>query len=151
MGLFDTLLKDEVSSLGASIGTMAKDIRAAITGKEVLTAEERLKILDSTQKMEQMALEADRAINEGQIEINKIDAASGSLFRGGWRPATGWVCVLALLYQFLVMPLLPWTVALFKISVPALPSLDIGTLITLLGGLLGLGGFRTYEKTKGLS
>ena len=29
---------------------------------------------------------------KGQLEINKAEAASGSVFKGGWRPFIGWVC-----------------------------------------------------------
>ena len=41
-----------------------------------------------------------------QLEINKAEAASGSLFKGGWRPAVGWVCALAFAYHYLLQPLL---------------------------------------------
>ena len=85
-----------------------------------------------------------------QVDINKADAASGSNFRGGWRPAAGWVCVLGLFYQFIIVSLLPWLITLATGKViPALPALDIGTLMGLLSGLLGLGGMRTYERAKG--
>ncbi len=151
MGLFDGLLKDGVSVLGNAIGGMAKDIRTAITGKESITADERMKILEATSKMETMALQADLAINQGQIEINKIEASSTSFFKSGWRPATGWICVLGLAYQFLIMPIAPWLLTTFGAQTYSLPSLDIGTLLTLLGGLLGLGTFRTVEKAKGIS
>lgn len=150
MGLFDSLLKDGVSALGSSIGGAARDIRASITGKEVITAQEREKILEATNKIAELALQADQAIAQGQIEIDKIEAAGTSLFRGGWRPATGWVCVCGLFYQFIIGPILPWTAGVFHHRVTAMPSLDMATLLTLLGGMLGLGGFRTFEKIKGV-
>jgi Holin of 3TMs, for gene-transfer release len=151
MGIFDGLIKDGVSTLGSTIGGMAKDIRTAITGKEAITADEREKILAATDQMAELALQADQAINQGQIDINKIDAASGSFFRGGWRPAVGWVCVMGLAYQFVIRPICPWAVQVCGAHVADMPTLDMGTLITLLSGMLGLGGFRTYEKTKGLT
>lgn len=152
MGLFDGLLKDGVSTLGGAIGGMAKDIRTAITGKEAVTAEERGKILDASHEMEKLALQADNAINLAQIDLNKTEAASGSFFRAGWRPAVGWVCVLGLAYQFLLRSLLPWTMAVFLPAkvIAAMPSLDMGTLMTLLMGMLGLAGARTVEKLQGM-
>ena len=164
MGLFDGLLKDGVSALGGAVGGMARDVRAAITGKEVITAEERSKILDNIAQMEQLALKADQAINEGQMKINEIEAASPSLFKSGWRPACSWVCITGLAYNFIICPILPWTVeiichaaslvfptvVILTHKVPVMPSIDMGPLMTLLLGLLGLGGLRTLEKVKGV-
>lgn len=79
-----------------------------------------------------------------QTDINKVEAANPSVFVSGWRPAVGWVCVGGLAYTFLGWPLLTWGSSIWHFPVP--PQLDTGTLITLLGGMLGLGGLRTYEK-----
>lgn len=86
-----------------------------------------------------------------QIEVNKAEAASGSLFKGGWRPFIGWVCGVAFAYHFIVQPFLVFLIAVFGIPLPPLPSFDMASLMTVLGGLLGLGGLRTFEKYKGVS
>lgn len=91
-------------------------------------------------------LEAELQISLGQIAINQEEAKSHSLFVSGWRPAVGWVCVFGLTYSFFLQPLLTWASTIFTISAP--PVLDLGSLITLLGGMLGLGGLRTMEKVK---
>ena len=164
MSILDDLLKSGVSTLGGTVGGLAKDIRTAITGKEAITAAEREKILENVAEMEKLSLQADMAINEGQMKLNEIEEGSGSLFRGGWRPAVGWICVCGLAYQFIVLPIFPWMVsivshtvysfypslALLSHKVPPMPPLDMGTLLSLLMGLLGLGGMRTFEKIKGL-
>lgn len=108
----------------------------------------KLKLLEMQQAGEFKALEADLEIAKGQMDINKVEAASPDFFRSGWRPATGWTCVVGLIYTFLLQPLMSWGSAVWHIPVP--PSLDMGTLITLLAGMLGLGGFRTFEKIKGV-
>jgi len=144
------LLKTGVSAVVGSIGTAAKDIRAAITGKEVETEEGRLKVLQLAHEIEVMALDADRQVILAQTEINKTEAADPNLFKSGWRPAVGWVCVSGLAYQFVIRPLLPWLVGLFAKSIPIMPSLELESLLPLLAGLLGLGGFRTWEKLKGI-
>lgn len=84
-----------------------------------------------------------------QIEVNKAEAESPDFFRGGWRPAVGWCGVVGLLYTYLVQPLLSWWSSAHAIPVP--PQLDLGDLLTLLGGLLGLSGMRTLEKIKGVA
>ena len=86
-----------------------------------------------------------------QLDINKAEAASGSLFKGGWSPFVGWVCGVAFAYHFVLQPLLIFILSVFKISLPDLPEFDMSTLLTTLGGLLGIGGLRSYEKTKGLT
>jgi holin (3TMs family) len=92
-------------------------------------------------------METDLALALGQLDVNKIEAAAPDLFRGGWRPAVGWVCVIGLLYTYLGQPLLAWASGIW--SVPAPPSLDLGDLLILLGGMLGLGSMRTMERLKG--
>jgi len=83
----------------------------------------------------------------GQLKINATEAAHPSIFVSGWRPAVGWVCTLGLGMQFLVAPLITWVALVFGTTL-VLPALDLGFLTTMLGGILGLGGLRTYEKVK---
>ena len=83
-----------------------------------------------------------------QIAVNQTEAASPDAFKSSWRPGAGYVCVLGLAYQFLLQPLLAWLSGLQGWPVP--PVLDLGSLMTLLGGMLGLGGMRTSEKLKGM-
>ena len=86
-----------------------------------------------------------------QLEINKAEAASGSLFKGGWRPFVGWICGFALLYPFILCPVIIFIVTLTGAVLPPLPEFDMGSLMTVLLGMLGIGGLRTYEKQKGLT
>jgi|TARA_R100001440_G_scaffold33396_1_gene52327 hypothetical protein len=86
-----------------------------------------------------------------QIEVNKAEAASGSIFKGGWRPAVGWVCASAFAYHFVLQPVLLFVVALTGTQLPTLPEFDMSTLLPVLGGMLGIGGLRTYEKQKRLT
>jgi len=86
-----------------------------------------------------------------QIEVNKIEAASPDFFKSSWRPFIGWVCGVAFAYHFVLQPIIIFVVALFGADIPTLPEFDMASLMTVLGGLLGLGGLRTYEKSKGLT
>jgi hypothetical protein len=111
-------------------------------------AEAQLKMMEMAQKGELAVLDADVKLAMGQLEVNKVEAGT-DMFRGGWRPATGWACVFGLVYQFLLMPLLPWLVAVMGGTVPPLPPIDNETLLVLLTGMLGLGGLRTFERVRG--
>ena len=102
----------------------------------------------------ELATMADKLSHEqqlAQIEVNKAEAASGSLFKGGWRPFIGWVCGVAFCYHFVVQPIIIFVVALVGVNIPDLPEFQMNTLLTVLGGMLGIGGLRTYEKQKGLT
>jgi len=111
-------------------------------------AEAKLRAMEMAQKGELAALDADMRLALGQLEVNKAEAQT-DFFRGGWRPATGWVCVVGLAYQFILQPVLPWAASLFGATVPPLPAIDNETLMVLLTGMLGLGGMRTFERVKG--
>jgi len=111
-------------------------------------ADAKLRALELAQKGDLAALDAELRLALGQLEVNRAEATT-DMFRGGWRPAVGWVCVVGLAYQFILQPLLPWVVALFGAQVPPLPAIDNETLMVLLTGMLGLGGLRTIERVKG--
>jgi hypothetical protein len=105
----------------------------------------QLELLKLQQAGEFKQLEADVAVQLAQIEVNKTEASSANPFVSGWRPAVGWVCVLGLLYTFLLQPLLSY------FGQRAAPAIDMSDLLILLGGLLGFGGLRTFEKVKGVA
>lgn len=86
-----------------------------------------------------------------QIEVNKAEAASGSIFKGGWRPFIGWVCGSAFAYHFVLQPIIVFGVTASGVELPPLPEFDMASLMTVMMGMLGLGGLRTYEKQKGIT
>jgi hypothetical protein len=88
------------------------------------------------------------ALMQGQLEINKEEAKSANVFIAGWRPFIGWVCGVAFAYHFVVQPFLTFVMAQFGHNI-TLPAFDMSALNTVLMGLLGLGGLRTFEKIKG--
>ena len=98
----------------------------------------------------QMQVSGELAQMAGQIEINKVEAANANLFVSGWRPAIGWVCALALAYQYLLRPLLSWATMAAGYNFPVMPGLD-DNLWQLMMGMLGMGGLRTFERVKGVA
>jgi len=106
------------------------------------------------QQIENNSHEVDMAQIEGQLGINKAEAQHKSIFVAGWRPFVGWVGGTALAYQFLLYPLLIWLWTWLKAQgiVPpeleAPPVLNTSALLTVLGGMLGVGGMRSFDKRK---
>jgi|TARA_B100001094_G_scaffold318911_1_gene363040 hypothetical protein len=89
-------------------------------------------------------------IAKAQIEVNKVEAASSSLWVSGWRPAVGWVCVMGMAGNFMVIPFANFVLALLDIDV-SIPLVPLDTMMPVLMGMLGLGAMRSFEKTKGVS
>lgn len=108
----------------SSLGEFAKDLREAIKGKEI----------DPDKMMELVKV---------QSEINKMEAQHRSVFVAGWRPFIGWICGVALLYNFIIRDVIAW---FSPDAIP--PAIQMDQLITILLGMLGLGGLRTFEKIK---
>jgi len=98
-------------------------------------------LLQMQQSGELAMLEKLGQSDSAQVEVNKIESASDSSFKSGWRPALGWVCVAGFSYQLLARPFLIGAGYDY-------PSLDMETLSALTFGMLGLAGFRTVEKLK---
>jgi len=87
----------------------------------------------------------------GQMKVNQAEAASDSIFKGGWRPFNGWTCGAAFAYHFIVQPFLIFVITAFGLDLPALPDFDMSSLMPVLLGMLGLGGMRSFEKSKGVA
>lgn len=103
-------------------------------------------------KLELMKLQQSGELAQiaGQMDINKAEATNPSLFVSGWRPGIGWVCGAGFAVQFVVGPLAEWGSALSGHPVK-FPQMDMGTMMPLLLGMLGLGGMRTAEKIQGVA
>ena len=123
------------------IGELAKDLREAITGKAIEDPQKKMEFLLKLKELEQ-------AINEGQIEINKQEAAHPNLFVAGWRPALGWIGATAIGYHFIIYPFALFIAQLYGYSNISLPTIDFGVLFNLILAMLGFGGLRTIEKIK---
>lgn len=114
--------------------------------------EEKAKATIALQQQLQTAV---LAAEQSQLEIDKIEAASPSMFVAGWRPFIGWLCGFALGWQYVILPLLSYVVNIYCTSsgtkIPPLPVLDSSTLYPLLMAMLGLGGMHTYERQQGVA
>jgi len=102
-------------------------------------------------KIATMAEEQMHEANMGQIEINKAEAQHRSIFVAGWRPFLGWGLSFAMIWHFVLVPLITFICAFAGVDIPELPHFDMESLMTVLLGMLGLGGLRSFEKAKGLT
>lgn len=153
MGFFDQLLAGGVQGLAQGLGTFAKDLRTAITGEAPIDPNKRAELLVQIQALEAASLQAaadfDKAQMQGAVEVAKIEAASPDKFVARWRPFIGWTCGAGLCIQFVIGPVGAFVAALVTGKPQSFPALNVELLITLVFGMLGLGGMRTLEKIRG--
>jgi len=130
------------------VGGLAKTVTSFFD--DLFTSDEER--LEAERKIA-LVLQADRL---AQVEVNKKEAQHRSLFVAGWRPAIGWSSAAGIFYHFIGQPLAQWSVEVIALwkdikDVPMLPTLDVGELISLALAMLGVAGYRTYEKVKGVA
>lgn len=110
----------------------------------------KIQLLQLQQTGELATLTATTDLAKAQAAINQQEAASGNLFIAGGRPFIIWVCGSAFALNYLVEPITSW-VLIISGHPMVLPKLDISEMMPVLLGLLGLGGYRTYEKINGVN
>jgi hypothetical protein len=137
-----TIDKIDIGGIFSGFGTLLKDVRTAITGKAPLDPTKLAELEAKTLEIEQILMSA-------QTDINKIEAASPRLFVSGWRPAVGWICVVALGTHYFVFPITSWILPIIGYPEINLPAMELGDLYPLLFGMLGFGALRSYDKMKG--
>lgn len=141
--------------LGPILGIAGKLLDRLIPDPEA-RAKALKEMAELEQKGELAFLNADLQVISGQLEVNKMEAQHGGLFKGGWRPFVGWTCGIAFAYHFVVRDVIVsmasivafYTDGASPFPVSLLPQLDTASLMTVLLGMLGIGGLRTYEKRK---
>jgi len=104
---------------------------------------------DKTEQ-EKQQLAAAVMIVQGQLDINKVEAANPSVFVSGWRPGVGWVCVAACGWNWIGLPVAKLALDISGHPISLSPA-DISEMMPILLGMLGLGGLRTVEKVKGVA
>lgn len=145
MGFFDSLFGGGgASGLVDSVGK--------IMDEKVTSEEERLELENEKIKtvrdfnFKEAKLVAD--LNVAQIDLLKVDAASGNWFQSSWRPMIGWVGALAMLYNFLLHPLLAWAIILISDTPEKYspPTARLEELYPIIVGMLGVAGMRSFDK-----
>jgi len=112
---------------------------------------DRNKRAEAKEQLESQMLVAMTSLVQGQLEINKQEAQHASIFVAGWRPGIGWICGIALGWNFILQPIASWAAFVSGVDLAGMPTLDTAQLTTILLGMLGLGGLRTYEKRLGVA
>ena len=133
------------------IGNLIKSMIGPIIGPlidRIPDANERAR---AKEQIEAQMLAAMTSLVQGQLAINQKEAEHGSIFVAGWRPAIGGICGSALGWNYILQPIITWIAFISGLDLADAPRLDTAELTTILLGMLGLGGLRTYEKRLGVA
>lgn len=134
------LVNVDLGTILSGAGNLAKELREAITGKSIIDPNKQAELTQRAQEIEYELIKA-------QAEINKAEAGTGSLFIAGWRPFVGWICAFSFGWAYLFGPVGVWIAGLMG-HTTQLPAIAAGSMVELLVAMLGLSGYRTYEKLK---
>lgn len=137
---------------------MVGDLIAGLVGKVIdrvwpdpaQRAQAALELEKMRQAGEFKQIDAEIQAMQMQADVNQAEAASSDPFTSRWRPFIGWVCGAALCWHYIGRPLAEWALIMSGKNVE-IPKVDLGDLIVILLGMLGLGSFRTAEKIKGVT
>lgn len=105
---------------------------------------------NAARELELKLAQLEQEVVKGQLEVNKEEAKHSNIFVAGWRPAMGWVSVGVIGYTYILAPFIKFGFDIFGHSVP-LPILDLDALWPVILGMLGIGGMRSFEKSKGVA
>ena len=108
------------------------------------------KIWPDKSAAEQQQLAAAVMVVQGQLDINKTEAANPSVFVSGWRPFIGWICGAACAWNWIGLPIAAMALKVYQVDIP-LSSANLTEMMPILMGMLGLGGLRTIEKINGVA
>ena len=96
----------------------------------------------ATAELERLDQAGELQVMLAQIAANRSEGRHASMFVAGWRPMVGWICAVALANNFLIVPYV-------GVFTDAVQPLDMGVMMPILMGMLGLGGMRTWERLSG--
>lgn len=116
-----------------------------------VAADAKVKVMEMAQRGELAQLDADLKMATGQMEVNKVEAASGDKFTSRARPFIMWICGFSLLYAAMIEPLARFSAMVLFEYKGEFPVIDTEITLQLLFGLLGLGAYRTVEKVRGVA
>lgn len=114
-------------------------------------AEAQLELLKLQQASEFKEIDTQLAMVTAQTDINKVEAASPSLFVSGGRPFVIWICGFSLAYVGIAEPILRFIAQVGFHYTGSFPVIDTSLTLQILGGLLGLGTLRSYDKKNGVA
>jgi len=148
MSLVEDIFKGGAAGIFSGIGEIIGKFKAspdlALKHAEIIQQVEA--------EMQKAQLNAEVALSQAQNAVNAIEAGSTDKFTSRWRPYIGWICGTGLGVTLLVAPFFTWISAWIATGKPGpFPTLDTSVLLTTLGGMIGIGGMRTYEKSKGVA
>ena len=143
MGVLGTILGGGVNAIAKTVGGIIDDVHTS--------GEEKAKARLDERKLDLQFAELEDASAARQVAVNLQEAKHRSVFVAGWRPFVGWISALGFGIHVIVIPIAEIVVSI-KAPEVKIPEFDTVLILSILGGMLGIGkGLRSYEKAKGVA
>ena len=143
MSILGTIFGGGVDAIAKTVGGIIDDVHTS--------GEEKAKARLDERKLDLKFAELEDASDARQVAVNLQEAKHRSVFVAGWRPFVGWISALGFGIHVIVIPVAEVIVSI-KAPTIVMPEFDTVLILTILGGMLGIGkGLRSYEKTKGVA
>lgn len=136
--------------LAGKFGASASTVEAIKAALDNFKPEDSIRLREMDIEFQKFCMEHAIRVDLAQIEVNREEARSMSVFVSGWRPATGWICAAGLAYAAMLEPCARF-IATMAGYTGAFPAIDTNLTMQVLLGMLGLGALRTYEKREGVA
>lgn len=119
--------------LGEAVASVVMQVVKSILPE---TPDDKLRAIELQIRQQELSQE----LAKGQIDVNREEAANPNRKWTTWRELLGYMLVIALSWQWLVVPFIAslFLVAGHPLDVSKLPQLEMLDVLYLLGGILGL-------------
>ena len=138
MAFWDSFLSSGIEGAAKGIGSLAKDLRSAITGKDTIPGDLQLQLEKIAARLE----EGENAVEMATIEsVNKTmqaEAKSEHWMQWSWWPFVGFIFGFTFIGVYFVLPLA-------KIDPPTIPS----EAWLMLGAVLGVASWHRGAQKRG--
>jgi len=134
-----------VSFLSSKLGIDPAVVQQTVAG---MTADQLVQMKQMDLDFHKFMAENGIKLDLAQIEVNKQEATSLSLFVAGGRPFILWICGIAFAYATILEPLARFVAQVAFGYSGQFPVIDTTITMQVLLGLLGLSGMRSWEKGK---
>lgn len=134
-----------VAFLSSKLGVPADVVQQTVAG---MTPADLVKMKELDYQFQVEMAKNGIAIDMAQIDVNKEEAKSESLFVAGGRPACIWIGAFGLGYASILEPMMRFVAQVMFTYTGGFPVIDTTVTMQVLFGLLGLGAMRSFDKAK---
>ena len=139
MAFWDSFLSSGIEGAAKGIGSLAKDLRSAITGKDAIPGDLQVQLEEIAARLEEGENAVEMATIESVNRTMQAEAKSEHWMQWAWRPFVGFIFGFTFFGVYFILPLA-------KIPLPTIPS----EAWLMLGAVLGVASWHRGAQKRGV-